>query len=158
MRLRRAIFRRLRVWPVNRSALKTPGNLTLSVALGEAESAARMGTGGGSATGFEPSLLPHGCDVSPQRRRSRPPPRSFRSKIQEKRPFRCLRLCSTHANAYSAIKIGFSLRTSCRFDHLATPSSQHPEPARRMSLRWVVRVALLPPPPRVTIRPMIRRS
>ncbi len=32
--------------PVNRSALKTPGNLTLSAASGLAESATRMGTGG----------------------------------------------------------------------------------------------------------------
>ena len=53
--LRRAIFARLRAGPVNRSAPKTPGNLPLSAALGQAESAARMGTGGGSAPGFEPS-------------------------------------------------------------------------------------------------------
>ena len=44
--LRRAIFGRLRVGPVNRSAPKTPGNLPLSAAVGRAESAARMGTGG----------------------------------------------------------------------------------------------------------------
>ena len=46
MCLRRAIFRRLRVAAVNRSALKTPGNLPLSAASGQAESTARMGTGG----------------------------------------------------------------------------------------------------------------
>jgi hypothetical protein len=45
--LRRAIFRCLRLWPVNRSAPKTPGNLPLSAALGLAESTARMGTGAG---------------------------------------------------------------------------------------------------------------
>ena len=44
--LRRAIFGLLRAGPVNRSALKTPGNLPLSAASGLAESAARMGTGG----------------------------------------------------------------------------------------------------------------
>ena len=57
MGLRRAIFGRLRPEPVNRSAPKTPGNLPLGAAVGLAESTARMGTGGGSATGFEPSLV-----------------------------------------------------------------------------------------------------
>src|SRR3954464_3343572 len=54
--LRRAIFGRLRVRPVNRSAPKIPGYLPLSAALDQAESTARMGTGGGSAPGFERSL------------------------------------------------------------------------------------------------------
>jgi hypothetical protein len=58
--LRRAIFRRLRAGPVNRSAVKTPGNLPLSAAVGLAESTARMGTGGGSATRFERSLADGG--------------------------------------------------------------------------------------------------
>lgn len=44
--LRRAIFARLRVLPVNRSDLKTPGNLPLSAASNQAESTARMETGG----------------------------------------------------------------------------------------------------------------
>ena len=35
-----------RAEPVNRSVPKTPGNLPLSAAVGLAESAARMGTGG----------------------------------------------------------------------------------------------------------------
>ncbi len=55
--LRRAIFALLRPRPVNRSTPNTPGNLPLSGASGLAESMARMGTGGGSATGFEPSLV-----------------------------------------------------------------------------------------------------
>lgn len=55
MGLRRAIFGRLRAGPVNRSAPKTPGNLPLSAAPGQAESTARMGTGGGSATGYKRS-------------------------------------------------------------------------------------------------------
>ncbi len=53
--LRRAIFRRLRVRPVNRSAPKTPENLPLSAAVSAAESTARMGTGGGGATGYRRS-------------------------------------------------------------------------------------------------------
>jgi hypothetical protein len=53
--LRRAVFVRLRGRPVNRSAPKTPGNLPLSGALGEAESTARMGTGGGGATRYRRS-------------------------------------------------------------------------------------------------------
>ena len=44
--LRRAIFSRLRVRPVNRSDQKTLGNLPLSAVPGQAESTARMGTGG----------------------------------------------------------------------------------------------------------------
>jgi hypothetical protein len=51
--LRRAIFRRLRAGPVNRSAPRTPGNLRLSAAVGLAEGAARMGTGGGKGAGVE---------------------------------------------------------------------------------------------------------
>ena len=47
---------RLRLAAVNRSAQKTPGNLPLSTVVGQAESAARMGTGGGRATGYERSL------------------------------------------------------------------------------------------------------
>ena len=43
------------VGPVNRSALKPPGYLPLGAALGRAETTTRMETGGGSATGFEPS-------------------------------------------------------------------------------------------------------
>jgi hypothetical protein len=54
--LRRAIFGLLRVRPVNRSAPKTPGNLPLSAAVGQAESTAHTGTGGGSASGYERSL------------------------------------------------------------------------------------------------------
>jgi len=54
--LRRAIFGRLRAGPVNRSTPKTPGKLPLSVAVGEAESTARMGTGGGGATRYRRSL------------------------------------------------------------------------------------------------------
>ena len=46
MGLQRAILARLRAGPVNRSAPKTPGNLPLSAVLGQAESTARMGTGG----------------------------------------------------------------------------------------------------------------
>ena len=64
--LRRPIFRRLHAAPVNRSTLKTPGNLPLSAASGQAESTARMGTGGGGAaackrslTNFRPVLI---CD------------------------------------------------------------------------------------------------
>jgi len=53
---RRAIFRCLHAGPVNRFAPKTPGNLPLSAALGQAESAARIGTGGGSAPGCKRSL------------------------------------------------------------------------------------------------------
>ena len=56
MGLRRAIFARFRVRPVNRSDPKTPGNLPLSAAVGQAESTARMGTGGGGATGCKRSL------------------------------------------------------------------------------------------------------
>ncbi|PZW48602.1 hypothetical protein C8P66_10416 [Humitalea rosea] len=56
--LRRAISGHLHVWPVNRSTQKTPGNLPLSAASGQAESTARMGTGGGGAPGFERSPLP----------------------------------------------------------------------------------------------------
>ena len=44
--LRRAIFGLLRAGAVNRSVPETPGNLPLSAALGRAESAARMETGG----------------------------------------------------------------------------------------------------------------
>jgi hypothetical protein len=44
--LRRADFGLLRTGPVNRSAPKTPGNLPLSAAVGQAESTASMGTGG----------------------------------------------------------------------------------------------------------------
>ena len=53
---RRATFGRLCAGPVNRSAPKTPGNLPVSAAAAGAESTARMGTGGGSATGCERSL------------------------------------------------------------------------------------------------------
>jgi len=54
--LRRAIFGLLCVRPVNRSAPKTPGSLPLSAAVGQAESTAHTGTGGGSASGYERSL------------------------------------------------------------------------------------------------------
>ena len=48
--LRRAIFGRFRVGPVNRSAPKTLGNLPISAASCKAESTARMGTGGSGRT------------------------------------------------------------------------------------------------------------
>jgi hypothetical protein len=50
MSLRRATFDRSCARPVNRFASKTPGDLPLSAAVGQAESAARMGTGGEGAT------------------------------------------------------------------------------------------------------------
>ena len=56
--LRRAIFGRLRAGPVNMSALKTPGNLPLSVAPGRAESTSRMETGGWRDAGNKCSLPP----------------------------------------------------------------------------------------------------
>ena len=62
--LRRAIFGRLRAEPVNRSVPKTPGNLPLNAASGQAESTARMETGGGGATGSERSQgLNVGSDI-----------------------------------------------------------------------------------------------
>ena len=48
--LRRTIFRPLRAEPVNRSAPKTPGNLSLSATPGQAESTAHMDTGGACRT------------------------------------------------------------------------------------------------------------
>jgi len=53
--LRRAIFGLLGADPVNRSAVKTAGNLPLSAVVVEVESAARMGTGGEGATGYKRS-------------------------------------------------------------------------------------------------------
>lgn len=53
--LGRAFFAHLRAGPVNRSAPKTAGNLRLMASLGSAESATLRETGGGSATGDEPS-------------------------------------------------------------------------------------------------------
>jgi hypothetical protein len=52
----RAIFGLLRAEAVNRSAAKTAGNLPLSAASNQAESVARMRTGGGGAPGYERSL------------------------------------------------------------------------------------------------------
>jgi hypothetical protein len=56
MGLRRAIFGLLCVGPVNRSALKTQENLPLRAMPSQAESTARMGTGGGGATRYKRSL------------------------------------------------------------------------------------------------------
>ncbi|WP_256444003.1 restriction endonuclease [Roseomonas sp. CECT 9278] len=53
----RAICGRLRIRPVNRSVAKAPGNLPLSGASGQAESAARMGTGGQGV--FRSHVRPH---------------------------------------------------------------------------------------------------
>src|SRR4051812_11803631 len=66
--LRRAIFGRLRAGAVNRSAPISPGNLPLSAAAGLAESAARMGTGGGGATRYRRSP---GWSLGEGRRRRR---------------------------------------------------------------------------------------
>jgi hypothetical protein len=57
MSLRRATFDRSRARPVNRSAPKTPGHLPLSAMLGQAESTARMGTGGWGGIRTHDTLL-----------------------------------------------------------------------------------------------------
>jgi len=53
--LQRAILGPRRILPVNRFAPKTAGNLPLIAVVALAESMARMGTGGGGATGYERS-------------------------------------------------------------------------------------------------------